>query len=72
MFKLRALELKAGQPSRRGGNKAGPARDYSVKAIRDQERARLASAEQDYRTFVAGWRECPPAKRRPALEEEKS
>jgi transposase len=71
-FKMRRLELMAGHASRRGGNKPGPARDYSVKAVRDQERARLASAEQDYRSFVAGWRERPPAKRRPALEEGKS
>jgi transposase len=68
-YKIRRLELMAGHTSRRGGNKAGPARDYSVKAIRDQERARLASAEQDYRRFVAGWQERPPAKRRPASQE---
>lgn len=65
-FKIRRLELMAGGTSRRGGNKPGPARDYSVKAIRDQERARLASAEQDYRRLVAGWRERPSTKIRPA------
>jgi hypothetical protein len=64
-FKIRRLELMAGDASRRGRN-PGPARDYSVKAIRDQERARLANAEQEYRRFVAGWRERPPAKVRPA------
>jgi hypothetical protein len=48
-YKIRRLELMAGHASRRGGNKPGLARDYSVKAFRDQERARLASAEQDYR-----------------------
>lgn len=68
-YKIRRLELMAGHASRRGGNKPGPARDYSVKAIRDQERARLAGAEQDYRRFVAGWRERPPNKQRPALQE---
>lgn len=68
-FKLRRLELMAGHRSRRGGNKPGPARDYSVKAIRDEERATLADAERDYRRFVAGWREHPPAKRRPVLKE---
>ena len=67
-YKIRRLELMAGHASRRGGNKPGPARDYSVKAIRDQERARLAGAEQDYRQFVAGWRERPPNKQRPALQ----
>jgi hypothetical protein len=30
-WKMRELELKAGSTSRRGGNKAGPARDYSLK-----------------------------------------
>lgn len=68
-FKMRRLELMAGHASRRGGNKPGPARDYSVKAVRDQERARLASAVQDYRRLVAGWQERPPAKRRPAAQE---
>jgi transposase len=68
-YKIRRLELMAGYASRRGGNKPGPARDYSVKAIRDQERDRLARAEQDYRAFVAGWRERPPAKQRPASQE---
>lgn len=36
-WKLRELELKAGEPSRRGGNKKGPASDYSLKAVRDKE-----------------------------------
>jgi transposase len=68
-FKMRRLELMAGHASRRGGNKPGPARDYSVKAIRDQERARLAGAEQDYRRFVAGWCDRSPAKGIPVLKE---
>lgn len=65
-FKVRALELTAGHVSRRGGNKPGPARDYSLKAVRDQERAWLAAAEHDYRRFVAAWRDRPPSKTRPA------
>ncbi|WP_086924660.1 IS110 family transposase [Variovorax sp. JS1663] len=65
-YKLRALELTAGRASRRGGNKPGPARDYSLKTVRDQERAWLAKAEHEYRHFVAAWRERPPAKTRPA------
>jgi transposase len=71
-FKMRRLELMAGHASRRGGNKPGPARDYSVKAIRDEERERLASAERDYRNFVAGWRERPPSKEKPAMERGKA
>tara|TARA_Y100001972_G_scaffold116027_1_gene153400 strand:+ start:115 stop:894 length:780 start_codon:yes stop_codon:yes gene_type:complete len=63
-FKMRRLELTAGYASRRGGNKPGPARDYSVKAIRDLERAKLAGAERDYRSFVANWREHPPTERK--------
>ena len=37
-WKIRELELKAGQPTRRGGNKPGPAKDYSLKTVRDKER----------------------------------
>lgn len=68
-FKLRRLELMAGHPSRRGGSKPGPARDYSVKSVRDEERARISRVEHDYRKFVAGWQERPPTKRRPASQE---
>ena len=68
-WKLRALELTAGHASRRGGNKPGPARDYSLKTVRDKERAWLGMAEQEYRRFVAAWRDQPPAKRRPVLKE---
>ena len=64
-FKMRRLELMAGHASRRGGKKPGPARDYSVKAIRDQERMQLATAELYYRRLVANWQEHPTAKRRP-------
>ena len=34
-WKIRELELRAGRASRRGGNKPGPARDYSLKTVRD-------------------------------------
>lgn len=67
-FKVRALELKAGRPSRRGGNTPGPARDYSIKLIRDAERARLSEAEEDYKSFVASWRDRPAGKTKPALK----
>lgn len=65
-FKLRALELKSGQPSRRGGNVPGTARDYSLKPVRDAERQRVCEAEEDYRRFAAAWQDLPPAKGTPA------
>lgn len=68
-WKLRQLELKAGHASRRGGNKPGPARDYSLEAVRDKERAWLGLAEQEYRRFVAAWKDKPPEKRTPAKKE---
>lgn len=61
-FKLRKLELTAGRPSRRGGKTPGPARDYSLKAVRDQERAWLSQAEAEYRRFVAQWKDRPPGR----------
>ena len=68
-WKLRKLELTAGHASRRGGNKPGPARDYSLKTVRDKERAWLGMAEQEYRRFVAAWRDQPPAKTSPVSKE---
>src|SRR5438105_3157614 len=68
-WKVRQLELKAGHLSRRGGNKPGPARDYSLKAVRDKERAWLGLAEKEYRQFVAAWRDQPPNKKKPARQE---
>ena len=71
-WKVRQLELKAGHASRRGGNKPGPARDYSLRAVRDKERAWLGMAEQEYRRFVAAWKDQPPAKKKPAPQEGKT
>lgn len=65
-WKRRQLELKAGRPSRRGGNKPGPARDYSLKTTRDKEREWLNMAEEEYRRFVSGWKDQPPADRKKA------
>lgn len=62
-WKIRELELKAGFISRRGGNKPGPARDYSLKTVRDKERKWLDLAESEYRHFVLGWKEKPPSRR---------
>ena len=58
-WKLRELELKAGHASRRGGNKPGPARDYSLKDVRDKERKWIGLAEGQYQRFVTGWKEKP-------------
>lgn len=63
-WKLRELELKAGEPSRRGGSKKGPASDYSLKSVRDKECKWLGMAENEYRRFVVAWKERPPEKRR--------
>jgi transposase len=65
-WKMRELELKAGHASRRGGNKPGPARDYSLKTVRDKERTWLGLAEEEYRRFAAAWKTHPPAQRTPA------
>ena len=71
-WKLRQLELKAGHASRRGGNKPGPARDYSLEAVRNKERAWLGLVEQEYRRFVAAWKDKPTEKRTPAKKEGRS
>jgi len=60
--KLRQMEIKAGMPSRRGGNTPGRAKDYSIKALRDAERAFVAQAEAAYSRFVSAWSERPKAK----------
>ena len=65
-YKLRSLQLMAGYASRRGGNKPGPARDYSLKAVRDKELARMSEAEQQYRRFVSGWKDHPVVSEKPA------
>jgi transposase len=63
-WKRRKLELQAGAPSRRGGNKPGPASEYSLRAVRDREREWLGMAEEEYRTFVSAWRDHPPVERK--------
>jgi transposase len=64
--KIRQMEIKAGLPTKRGGNKPGRARDYSIKALREQERALVAQAEAAYSRFVAAWREKPKSSNRRA------
>jgi transposase len=68
-WKLRELELTAGQTSRRGGNKPGRAKDYSLKTVRDKEREWLGLAEANYRRFASAWRELPPSRRPGAAKE---
>jgi transposase len=67
-MKQRQMQLKAGANSRRGGNAAGPTRDYSVKALRQQERSWVEQAEKAYTRFVTAWQERPRAKQKPATK----
>jgi transposase len=59
--KLRALELRAGMPSRRG--QRGSTHAYNLKEVRARERALSEQAEHAYRQMVADWRAKAPAKR---------
>ena len=45
------------------GAATGRARDYSIKALRDAERAFVAQAEAAYGRFISAWSERPKAKR---------
>src|SRR4051812_10779437 len=59
--KLRALELKAGLPARRG--QKGSAAGYSLRDVRAREKALAEQAEQAYRQLVADWQaKAPPRK----------
>jgi transposase len=59
--KLRALELRAGMPSRRG--QKGRAAAYSLKEMRRRENALAEQGELAYRQLVAAWQAKAPAKR---------
>jgi transposase len=59
--KLRALELRAGMPSRRG--QKGKAASYSLKQVRARERALTEQAERAYRQLVADWQAKAPARK---------
>lgn len=63
--KLRALELRAGMPSRRG--QKGKAAAYSLKEVRRRERALAEQGEQAYRQLVADWQAKTPPKTRPGV-----
>jgi transposase len=56
-MKLRKVALKAGAP--RDYGKAGPARDYWIKEIREREAGYVARVEQAYERMVAAWKETP-------------
>jgi transposase len=59
--KLRALELRAGMPSRRGQKRK--AASYSLKQVRARERALTEQAERAYRQLVADWQAKAPARK---------
>jgi transposase len=59
--KLRALELKAGMPSRRG--QKGTASGYSLKDVRAREKALAEQAERAYAQMVADWQAKAPTNR---------
>src|SRR5215207_9065805 len=56
--KLRALELKAGKPSRRG--QKGSAAAYSLKDVRAREKQLAEQAERTYAQLVADWQAKAP------------
>ncbi|MBV9813619.1 MAG: IS110 family transposase [Acetobacteraceae bacterium] len=58
-MKERQMQLKAGVKSRRGGNTPGKARDYSIKKLREKERAVVEQAEKAYKRFITAWSEKP-------------
>ena len=58
-MKERQMQLKAGAKSRRGRNTPGKARDYSIKELREKERALVEQAEKAYTRFVSAWSEKP-------------
>jgi transposase len=58
--KLRALEPRAGMPSRRG--QKGKAAAYSLKEVRRRERDLAEQGERAYRQLVADWQAKAPAK----------
>jgi transposase len=61
--KVRAMELQAGQPARKG-SKRGSAYAYNVKELRDREIEVARQAEQVYERFVGHWQPRGPGKRR--------
>lgn len=62
--KQRRLELRAGQPAKRG--RRGTAAAYSLREVRAAERQLAAQSEAAYRTMVANWRPQPSGRPRAA------
>jgi transposase len=56
--KRRELELRAGLPVRKGHR--GSASEYSIKEVRDREKAAAELAERAYTRFVANWNPMRP------------
>ena len=63
--KLRALELRAGMPARRG--QKGSASNYSLKEVRRRELELAEQAERAYRRQVADWQTNASAKNKPGV-----
>jgi transposase len=57
--KVRAMELQAGQPMRKGSAR-GPAYAYNVKALRDREIEIARQAERTYEHAVSHWQPTRP------------
>lgn len=57
-MKLRRPELQSGAPRAHG--KAGPARDYWIKELREREMALVENAETAYAKMVEAWKDRPP------------
>jgi len=57
--KVRAMELQAGQPMRKGSAR-GPAYAYNVKALRDREIEVARQAERAYEHAVSHWQPTRP------------
>ncbi len=60
--KLRRLELRAGMPAKRG--QKGKAAAYSLREVRERERALNEQAEQAYRQLVADWQAKRPTRKK--------
>ncbi len=57
-----ALAVKTVEAPSRRGPTAGPSRDYSIKELRDQERAIVEQQEHAYEVLVAHWQLHKPAR----------
>lgn len=65
--KRRNLELRAGMPVRKG--QRGSAAEYSLKDVRDRERAAAEMTERAYVRFVGNWKPKRPSAKPPQMRE---